>query len=337
MKQHSFETIHEARWQAFEAMLKPATKGAAKSQQKPQVVLDSSQFPAEYRRVCQDFALAQRRGYSPALLARLGDLVQQGHHRLYRPPAPRWMRAVEFFAAEFPWLVRKNKRFHFLSAALFFGPLLTCIIMLQYQPEWVHSLLDLKTIAEMEDMYDPAAERWGMAREAESDLAMFGVYIMNNISIGFRCFASGLLGAIGPVFVLLFNGVTIGAVAGHLTAIGHGDPFWRFVAGHSGPELMAIVISGAAGLKLGMALIAPGRRTRGRALLEDGTEGAKLALGVFMLLVFAAIIEAFWSSTASTPAPIKYSFGIGLWLLILLWLWRGGRSYQPPEARRHAG
>ena len=337
MKQHSFETLHESRWQSFEDMLAAGSASTRKSPGKKGAEVDISLFPSAYRQVCQDFALAQRRGYSPALLARLAALVQQGHHRLYRPPKPRWMRGVEFFAAEFPWLVRKNKQFHFLSAALFFGPLLACLIVVQWQPEWVHSLLDLKTIAAMEDMYDPAAERWGMAREAESDLAMFGVYIMNNISIGFRCFASGLLGAIGPVFVLLFNGITIGAVAGHLTAIGHGDPFWRFVAGHSGPELMAIVISGAAGLKLGMALIAPGRRTRGRALLEDGTEGAKLALGVFMLLVFAAIIEAFWSSTASTPAPIKYSFGIGLWLLILVWLWRGGRSYQPPEARHHAG
>ena len=86
-----------------------------------------------------------------------------------------------------------------------------------------------------------------------------------------------------------------------------------------------------------MALIAPGRRTRGRALLEDGIVGAKLAVGVFMLLVFAAMIEAFWSSTASTPAPIKYTVGIGLWLLILIWLWRGGRSYRPPAERVHAG
>ncbi|MBD8525498.1 stage II sporulation protein M [Pseudomarimonas arenosa] len=330
MKQHQFETAHEARWQSFEHML------AAKPARGKSPPADLRAYAAEYRRVCQDFALAQRRGYSPALLARLQVLMQQGHHRLYRPPKPQMMRAVNFFAAEYPWLVRRNKQFHFASAALFFGPFIACMLILQWQPEWVHSLLDSEMIAQMEDMYDPSAERWGEARDAESDLEMFGVYIMNNISIGFRCFASGLLGAIGPVFVLLFNGVILGSVAGHLTAIGHGDPFWRFFSGHSGPELMAIVISGAAGLKLGMALIAPGRRTRARALLEDGIEGAKLALGVFMLLVFAAMVEAFWSSTASTPAAIKYTVGIGLWLLILIWLWRGGRSYQPPAADRHA-
>ena len=333
MKQHQFEATHEDDWQRFEQMLafKPGRRNIA--QPKP----DLSDYANAYRRVCQNYALALRRGYSPALLSRLQHLVQQGHHRLYRPAKPQLSKALNFFAAEFPFLVRQNLRFHWVSALLFFGPLIACIALLQWRPEWVHSLLSMDTIAGMEEMYDPADERWGMARDADSDLAMFGVYIMNNISIGFRCFASGLLGAIGPIFVLVFNGVTIGAVAGHLTAIGHGDPFWRFVAGHSGPELMAIVISGAAGLKLGMALIAPGRRTRGRALLEDGVVGAKLALGVFFLLVLAAVIEAFWSSTASIPALIKYAVGISLWMLILTWLWRGGRSYKPAQGRLGAG
>ncbi|PAK99903.1 hypothetical protein B8W90_14245, partial [Staphylococcus hominis] len=70
---------------------------------------------------------------------------------------------------------------------------------------------------------------------------MFGYYIMNNISIGLRTFASGLLAGLGTVLVLLFNGLTIGAAAGHLQHIGHGDPFWRFVCGHGAFELTAIV------------------------------------------------------------------------------------------------
>jgi uncharacterized membrane protein SpoIIM required for sporulation len=113
---------------------------------------------------------------------------------------------------------------------------------------------------------------------------------------------------------------------GHLTAIGYGGPLWRFVAGHSAPELLGIVISGAAGLRIGMALLAPGQRSRGRALVEDGSIGARLILGVFAMLVFAAFVEAFWSSIAWMPDPIKFGVGGALWLGIGLWLWRGGRD-----------
>jgi uncharacterized membrane protein SpoIIM required for sporulation len=155
---------------------------------------------------------------------------------------------------------------------------------------------------------------------------MFGYYIWNNVSIGFRTFASGFFAGIGTIFVLLFNGIFLGAAAGHLTAIGSGGPFWRFVVGHSGPELTAIVISGAAGLRIGMAIIAPGRKKRVDALVDAGTDGVKLAMGIFAMLVFAAFIEAYWSSIAWMPDSVKFPVGGLIWLLIILWLWRGGRG-----------
>src|SRR5690606_14326581 len=142
-------------------------------------------------------------------------------------------------------------------------------------------------------MYDPADPTHRLGRESGTDMAMFGHYILNNISIGFRTFASGLLAGVGTAFVLVFNGVVFGVVAGHLQAIGHGDPFWRFVAGHSAPELVAIVIAGAAGLRLGLALLAPGRLRRVDALVEAGRIGAKLCLGILAMLLFAAFVEAF--------------------------------------------
>jgi uncharacterized membrane protein SpoIIM required for sporulation len=56
------------------------------------------------------------------------------------------------------------------------------------------------------------------------------------------------------------------------------------------------VLAGGAGLRIGWALIAPGRLSRRRALVEAGTEGAQLVFGVLVLLVIAAFVEAFWSS-----------------------------------------
>jgi uncharacterized membrane protein SpoIIM required for sporulation len=324
VKQHQFQARHGNEWDLLERWLD--ARARPKRKQLPFRALDDAGFAAAYRRLCQHYALAQRRGYSALLQGRLRDLVHRGHVVLYRPPAPRWRRMLEFVGADFPRLVRRCRWHVAIAAALLFGPMIVCILVLQQRPELVHTLLDAETLAQVEAMYDPARADERLGRDSGTDMQMFGHYVMNNISIGFRCFASGLLGAIGPVFVLLFNGVTIGAIAGHLTAIGYGEPFWRFVVGHSAPELIAIVISGAAGLLLGMALLAPGQRSRGRALIEDGALGARLVLGVFVLLLFAAFVEAFWSSIGWMPDTVKFGTGLALWLLIVLWLWRGGRD-----------
>ena len=87
---------------------------------------------------------------------------------------------------------------------------------------------------------------------------MFGHYIRNNIGVSFQCFAGGLFAGIGSLFFLAYNGAFGGALAGYLTARGLSSTFYSFVATHSSFELTAIVISGAAGLRIGQALLSPG-------------------------------------------------------------------------------
>lgn len=333
MRQEQFVARHQAEWDAFEAWLAARGDDArrARRERRNWHGLADEEVPERYRRLCQQLALARRRGYSPAVTERLQALMQQGHAVLYRAPPTRWRRAAVFLLAGFPRLVRREAGCMWAAAALFWLPLIGIFLAIQWRPELSAALFDPVQLAQFEAMYDPTeTERLG--RDSGSDLAMFGYYIWNNVSIGFRTFASGLLAMVGTVFVLLFNGVSIGGVAGHLQAVGHGDPFWRFVAGHSAPELTAVVIAGGAGLRLGLALVAPGRRRRADALIDAGWTGARLSAGVLALLVFAAFVEAFWSSIAWMPAPVKYAVGGALWLAILLWLWRGGRSLPQEHA-----
>ena len=325
MRQEHFIVRHEAEWLAFEQWLdaRAARPRRARADRSWRGLADED-VPAAYRRVCQQLGLARRRGYSPQLVARLQELMQRGHAVMYRPPLPRWQRMFEFFLADMPRLVRAEAGVMWASLALFAIPLVVAFVGVQVKPELIHTVMGAQQVAEMEAMYDPEAARLG--RAAESDLMMFGHYIFNNISIGLRTFASGLLAGVGPVLTLAFNGVIIGGVAGHLQAAGHGEPFWRFVAGHAAFELSAIVIAGGAGLRLSLDLIAPGRRRRVDALVEGGRRGARLCLGVFVMLVAAAFIEAFWSSIGWIPALVKYSVGGALWALVFAWLWFGGRD-----------
>jgi uncharacterized membrane protein SpoIIM required for sporulation len=331
MKQDLFIERHAAEWQALERWLdaqeRPRRAGTPRRRLPPLPgEVSEGSFPAAYRRLCQQLALANARGYSPVVVQRLRTLMERGHRLLYRAPAPRWRKALDFLMAGFPRLVRANGRFMWAAAALFYLPLLGMLVALQLHPELVHSLVGPMEIASWEEMYNPAAEHIGRGRDSGGDWQMFGLYIFNNISIGLRTFASGLVFCVGAIYVLLANGVIIGTVFGHLQAIGFGGPLWRFTCGHGAFELNAIVICGGAGLRMGMAIIAPGRLSRGRALVDAGSDGARLAMGALVMLTIAAFIEAFWSSIGWLPGSVKYSVAGVLWTAVLLWLWRGGRG-----------
>ncbi len=287
-------------------------------------VLHDQNFPSAYRRLCQQLALAQTRMYSQTLIDFLQDLVHRGHSIMYKPKPSRLATVMRFLLIDFPGTVRKHGKTMLLASLLFYGPFFLLIALVHVQPDVALHVLGAEQMAELQSMYNPKNDTLG--RSSGGDLEMFGHYVMNNISIGFRTFASGFFGGIGAIFVLLYNGIFIGAAAGHLTQIGFGGPFWRFVVGHSGPELTAIVISGGAGLQLGLALLMPGQKSYGRALTDAGKDGAILMFGVFLMLLAAAFIEAFWSSQSALPNFIKYGSGLALWVTILAWLLYSGRG-----------
>lgn len=315
MRQEQFIQQHQALWESIRAWLDYQQASKRARRQLPEPNLD---FPPAYRQLCHHLALAQTRLYSPLLIAQLNDLVLRGHNHLYSARLHFAQRLVQFYLRELPRLVRREWRVVLLSAALFFGSFWGIFAAIQLEPQLVYSVLDGAQVAEMEVMYDPARhERFGREREADSDVFMFGFYIKNNTSIGFQVFAGGLLYGLGTLFFLLFNGLFIGAIAGHLTQLGYIETFWGFVAGHSAFELSAIVLSAAAGFKLAQALFIPGRKTRLLALRDNAHAALGIVYGAATLFIMAAFVEAFWSSIAWLPVTLKYTVGILLWLLTL--------------------
>jgi uncharacterized membrane protein SpoIIM required for sporulation len=322
MKQAPFEARHRAEWQAFEKFLDQRQRAGA--DEKP--AFAPAEMPQRYRRLCQDLALAADRQYSPDLVDRLNYLVLRGHHTLYANRGRQTQRVVDFFLASFPALVRQEWRTVTVAALLFFGPLLALLAVLQWYPDFVYYLLSPRQIARFHEMYDPANRQIGM-READTNLQMFGFYIWNNVRIGFQTFAGGILAGVGSVWFLGSNGVIIGAAAGYLTQIGFGHTFWSFVSGHSALELMAIVISGAAGLRLGLAVISPGRLSRKAALVTAARPAVRLMYGAATMFFAAAFVEAFWSPHTAIPFEVKISVGIAAWIAVLAYLLFAGRSH----------
>ncbi|MDD5392979.1 MAG: stage II sporulation protein M [Thiothrix sp.] len=326
MKQEQFIQQYQPQWDAFEAWLdyQQVPKKERERQDLQEPALD---FPRTYRQLCHHLALAQSRMYSPLLIQQLNQLVVRGHNCLYTSRLHFLHHIAEFYLRGLPQLVRQSSKALLLSAALFFGSFFVMLVAVQVEPELVYSVISGEQVAGMEEMYDPQrTTRFGREREADSDVFMFGFYIRNNTGIGFQVFAGGLLYGLGSLFFLLFNGLSIGAVAGHLTHVGYIDSFWGFVAGHSAFELTAIVLSGTAGFKLAEALIMPGRKSRLLALRDNSQDAIQIVYGSATLFIMAAFVEAFWSSQIWIPIVIKYTVGISLWLLVISYFTFAGRG-----------
>ena len=314
MKQQSFEQAHAATWAGIEeALQKPARA-------------DNTRVLAEhYMLLCQHLAIAQERLYDAALIERLNGLVLAVYRELYRYRAETRLNLYAFFRRDFPLSIYRHRFFIAAAFVAFVLPGLVAGAWTFLDDEAVYSLLDASQVRSVERMYDPASSKLGREREAETDLFMFGFYIKNNISVAFRCFAGGMLLGIGTLLVLFFNGLFIGSVAGHLTRLDYVETFYPFVVGHGSFELTAIVFSGAAGLRLGYAILNPGALARLDALREAGREVVPMLYGIVLMLVIAAFLEAFWSSSATLPVAVKYTVGGILWALVLLYAFSGRR------------
>lgn len=317
MRQQTFEERCQDRWRAVARILDELEEGRS---------IDAADFPQLYRRLCQDLALARERQFGGQLVDRLNGLALRGHRCLYQARVRGSPRALAFVARDFPRAVRAEWRILGFVTLLFAGSALALLGLLQSDPDMIHSFVEPGRLREIEQMYDPSSPHIGVPRGYDDDVMMFGYYILNNVGIAFRTFASGLFFGLGSLFFIAANGVFLGLVSGHLTNLGYGSTFYPFVIGHSSFELTAIVLSGVAGTKLGLALLSPGPVSRLQALRGAVSRSMTILYGAAGMLFVAATIEAFWSSSTALPTAIKFAAGTLLWIAVLAYLLVAGRA-----------
>jgi len=155
----------------------------------------------------------------------------------------------------------------------------------------------------------------GAATEAAQNV-FFGSYLFShNTRVGVLAFATGMLAGVPTVLLQLYNGLMLGGFA---TLFLHDGPSLAFAAWllpHAIPELTAITLCCAAGLLLGQAVAAPGRRTRGQALREVAGTAMGLVASAVPLFLAAAAIESFVRESALGVAPrlaVAASFAVAL-------------------------
>jgi uncharacterized membrane protein SpoIIM required for sporulation len=308
-----FEQAYQDEWSELEEMLdRPEGRRA-------------DRLATLYRRACEHLALARARSYPAYMVDRLERMTGRAHQLIYHRRQFGVGALVDLVRVQFPSSVRKHRWYVAVAAATFLLPTFLLGVLVYRQPDLILSVVSADTAASFEEMYSPHAGSIGRTRTASTDWVMFGFYIRNNIGIAFQCFASGLFAGLGSLFFLAYNGAFGGAIAGYLTERGLSPTFYSFVATHSAFELTAIILAGAAGLRIGHAWLAPERLTRVQALVAATREAVVLLYGITAMLLIAAAVEAFWSSASWVPAPIKYSVAAACWTAVLSYLLFKGR------------
>ena len=312
MKQKQFEAEHAALWNSIAAILDGSEN-------------DRRALPALYRRLCQCLALCAQRGYSPALTDYLQAMVGDCHRRLYGSTLGRPTTLVRAMTVDFPCRVRAEWRLLLLACAAFFGIGAAIGLLVWQQPHWAYSFMSSQQLADVSAMYQPSKIRVG--RGNEGDMLMFGIYIWNNVSIGFRTFAGGIFGGIPALISLAFNGMHLGVVGAWLSR----DPatagtFWSFVITHASFEVTGLLLSAVAGMRLGLSLIHPRRLSRAHSLYKASQDSFPIMAGAALMTALAAFFEAFWSAAASVPPGVKYGVGALCWLLVIAFFVFAGRA-----------
>jgi uncharacterized membrane protein SpoIIM required for sporulation len=317
-----FEQLYDQEWAELELNLE--RHAAAPSAR----AIAGARFTELYRHTCGHLAIARSRSYPPHLVDRLEHLTAQCHQLIYEQREFGLGALLRIFTHDFPAAVRAHSAYVATATALFLLPALVLGVLVYAKPELILSVVNAETAAEFDTMYSSSAESIGRFRDVNTDWMMFGHYIRNNIGVAFQCFAGGLFAGLGSIFFLAFNGAFGGAVAGYLTERGLGHIFYSFIVTHAAFELTAIVLAGAAGLRIGHALLAPGRQTRVQSLIAASKQAIVVIYGVTAMLVIAAVIEAFWSSATWMPGSLKYGVAALCWIAVF--------AYFTLQGRRHA-
>jgi uncharacterized membrane protein SpoIIM required for sporulation/uncharacterized RDD family membrane protein YckC len=263
-------------------------------------------FAARYREVAADLARARTYGVDPRVIEYLERVVSAGHNALYRARGRRRAPVIRYLLRDFPLAVVQSWAYVMAAFLLFAVPAALGYALIRSHPELQDELTSPEMVSRAREAAARQAQGIGYAQSSGEDLPVIAsAIISNNIKIGFWAFVGGLAGGVLTAFVLVANGLSLGAGFGLFVNYHAGGYLATFVAGHGILELTAIFIAGGAGLRVAGALFAPGDRTRRDALIVEGRIAARMIGSVVTLLAIAGSIEGLLSAS-DAPAAFKY-------------------------------
>jgi uncharacterized membrane protein SpoIIM required for sporulation len=292
-------------------------------------------FVKNYRRTISDYSLLRSWFPGDPLIRELNALLCKALLIIGRNPLTDRDRMTRFYSFSFPEVIIKLSRFFLLSTFIFLASALFGYFITMVNPFFANAIVGDEYIYMTIDNIrngTPFA-----VYQAHFKYAMSGFIMANNIKVAFYAFSSGVFYGVGTFLVLISNGLMLGSIT---AVFASHNLLWSFLSTvlvHGTLELFAIMVAGAAGLRLGQSLFRPGHLTRKQALASFGREAFILTAAMTPVFIIAGILEGYVTPLGlSAMARCGCIGGSALFLTVYLglpvWLrMRTGRVGPVPE------
>ncbi|OBG57291.1 MULTISPECIES: stage II sporulation protein M [unclassified Mycobacterium] len=254
-----------------------------------------------YQRVSTHLSTLRSASSDSLLIGRLSSLVARARSVVTGAHAPLSSTFVRFWAVSFPVVAYRSWRWWLGTAVAFYAVAVVIAFWVAGNPE-VQSAAGTPSDIEQLVNHDIAAYY------SEHPAAAFALQIwVNNSWVSAQCIASSVLLGLPIPFVLFQNAANLGLISGLMFQAGKGGLLLGLLIPHGLLELTAVFLAGAAGMRLGWSVIAPGDRPRGQALAEQGRAVVSVAIGLAGVLLVSGLIEAL-----VTPSPLQTFVRVGI-------------------------
>ncbi len=304
-----FVRLRRPVWEAFEAQLASisGSRGSRGSLRRAGYgTLED--MALRYRQVLHDHALAAARFPGTAAARRLQSLALAGTRRLTGEGRQRPAGLRTFFNRTFPRAFQRQLRLLGVAVALFLLAAVWGLTMAALRPEIGFAFLGPEAIRGLEE-----GRLWtsSLVTSVPPAISSSGI-ATNNLTVALTAWSGGVLAGLVPLYVVLLNGLMLGAILGVTLHYSMAGELLQFISAHGMLELTLILVSAAAGLSLGRALVAAGDRPRALAMREAGRDSLAVLLGCLPWFVVLALVEVFVSPSPEVPAGVKLILGLAL-------------------------
>ncbi|WP_370295632.1 stage II sporulation protein M [Rossellomorea marisflavi] len=271
------------------------------------------QFNKLYQKAAQNLSYSQTYFPNEDVTQYLNGLVSKSHNLLYNDQLSSGKQIRRFFSTTFIGLLFEQWKAVIVAMALFLIGGIGAFIAVVDDPLAAYSILP----DNMAQTVDPSTI--GQVDGNVDSPTMSGAIMTNNIQVSFLAFAGGITFGLLTTYVMIYNGILVGALAALYTNAGLTYEFWAYIVPHGMIELTAIFIAGGAGLLMGYKLFVPGTLSRGYHLKVQAKRSVQLVLGTIPLFVIAGLIEGFITPSA-IPLSLKYGVAIVTVLGLILYV-----------------
>ncbi|MDB5155968.1 MAG: hypothetical protein JWR50_675 [Mucilaginibacter sp.] len=236
----------------------------------------------------------------------LNKLAAGFHQDIYKNKKENINRIFLFWKFELPLLFKKHHKQLLYSFLFFVTFFLMGLLSAKYDKTFVSLILG-DDYVNMTSANIAKGDPFGVYKNGDS-FAMLYAIAKNNLYVTVLNFVSGIFCALGTLYILLSNGLMLGAFEYLFISKGLGLQSTLVIWIHGTLEISTVIIAGSAGLVLGKSMLFPTTFSRVVSIKKGAADGMKIIVGILPIVVVAAIFESF--VTRHTEMPVWLSAGI---------------------------